>query len=63
MKKWTGIFVKVKSKYWSRMHKYGVLLPMSDTEAKQIDEDNNNMLFMDYFILEMNNIMVTMNYY
>ena len=35
---------KVKSKYWQRMHKYGIRLPNPVKKAYELDEENKNKL-------------------
>ena len=58
MKKRDRIIKKVKSKYWSRIHKYGLRIPKSIKEAMEIDKENGNTLWMDAVKLEMKNILV-----
>lgn len=57
-KKRDSIIQKVKSKYWSRTHKYGIRVPKSVKEAEEIDDENGNTLWMDSVRLEMKNVMV-----
>ena len=54
---------KVKSKYWSRTHKCGIRVPKSIKEAKEIDEENGNRLWMDAVYLEMKNVMIAFDLY
>ena len=49
---------KIKSIYWSRTQKYGVRIPKSVKEAKEIDEENGNTLWMNAIQLEMGNARV-----
>ena len=58
IKKSKRILQKVKSKYWSRTHKYGVRIPKSIREAMEIDRENNNTLWMDAVRLEMKNVRI-----
>ena len=58
LKKRTRIIKKLKSKYWQRTHKYGIRIPKSIGEAKEIDRNNGNTLWMDAIQLEMKNLMV-----
>ena len=52
------IIGKLKSKYWQRTHKYGIRIPKSIEEAKAIDEENGNTLWMDAIRMEMANVMM-----
>ena len=54
---------RVKSKYWQRTHKYGIRIPKSMKEAKEIDDENGNTLWMDAIRLEMKNILVAFTQY
>ena len=63
MKKEKRILQKVKSKYWSRTHKYGVRIPKSIKEAMEIDRENGNTLWMDAVRLEMKNVRVAFQEY
>ncbi len=63
MKKEKRILQKVKSKYWSRTHKYGVRIPKSIKEAMEIDRENGNTLWMDAVRLEMKNVRVALQEY
>ena len=47
---------KVKSKYWSRTHKFGIEIPKSVEEAILIDKRNGNRLWQDAIEKEMENI-------
>ena len=51
------IISKVKSKYWSRTHKYGVQIPKSVKEARIIDRENGT-LWWDPICEEMKNVRV-----
>ena len=44
IRKRKAIIAKVKSKYWSRTHKYGIRIPKSVKEAREIDAQNGNTL-------------------
>jgi len=50
---------KIKSKYLSRTHKYGVRIPKSMQEAIEIDKESNTTLWWNSVMLEMNNVMPT----
>jgi hypothetical protein len=56
LKKQKRIIQKVKSKYWSRMHKYGLRVPRNIKEAIEIDKENGNTLWMDAVQQEMANV-------
>jgi len=58
VKKKDRLIKKVKSKYWTRTHKYGIRTPKSVEEARKIDAENGNILWMDAVRLGMKNIMV-----
>ena len=53
-----AIISKVKSKYWSRTHKYGIRIPKSVKEARAIDRENGNTLWWDAICEEMKNVRV-----
>eukprot|EP00980_Cylindrotheca_fusiformis_P014111 scaffold3713_cov74-Cylindrotheca_fusiformis.AAC.1 len=55
IKKKARIISKVKSKYWSKTHKYGVRVPKSVQEAIEIDRENGNTLWWDAIMKEMKN--------
>lgn len=46
---------KIKSKYWSRTHKYGIRIPKSVPDAIQIDAQNRNDLWWQSLMQEMKN--------
>ena len=52
-KKRDHIIAKVKSKYWQRTHKYGIMIPKSVKEAYEIDRENANRLWSDAIAEEM----------
>lgn len=58
LKKAKRILQKVKSKYWSRTHKYGIRIPKSIQEAMMIDRENGNTLWMDAVRQEMKNVRI-----
>ena len=58
MKKRDRIIQKIKSKYWQRTHKYGIRVPKNIKEAKEIDDENGNTMWMDAVRLEMGNVLV-----
>ena len=47
---------KVKSKYWTRTHKFGIEIPKSVEQALAIDQKNGNRLWQDAIEKEMVNI-------
>ena len=63
LKKEKRILQKVKSKYWSRTHKYGVRIPRSINEAIEIDKEIGNTMWMDVVRLEMKNVRVAFEEY
>ena len=56
MKKRNCILAKVKSKYWLRSHKFGIRIPKSVEEAKEVDNQNGNTLWCDAICKEMHNV-------
>lgn len=55
LKKAARILSKIKSKHWERTHKFGLRVPRTIQEAKEIDKENNNTEWMDAVALEMTN--------
>ena len=55
IKKRNAIIKKIKTKYWDKTHKYGIKVPKSIEEAKKIDNENGNTLWMDGLREEMKN--------
>ena len=55
MKKRKAILKKIKTKYWERSHKYGIKIPHSIEEAKSIDRENGDTMWMDAIREEMRN--------
>ena len=47
---------KIKSKYWIRIHKYGIRIPKTVREALEIDAENSNNLRWQAILLEMKNV-------
>ena len=45
LKKRKRIISKVKSKYWTRTHKFGIRIPKSVEEAKRLDRENGDTLW------------------
>ena len=58
LKKQKRILQKVKSKYWSRTHKYGIRIPKTIKEAIEIDREQGNSLWMGAIKLEMQNVRI-----
>lgn len=63
IKKCHRVISKVKSKYWERTHKYGIRVPKSVAEAKLIDEENGNTLWMDAIRTEMRDVRIAFEEY
>ena len=59
LKKRNRIISKIKSKYWTRTHKFGVFIPKSVQAAKAEDARNGNTLWWDIICKEMRNIRIT----
>ena len=55
IKKRNQIISKIKSKYWTRTHKFGIKIPKTCVEAKRLDADNGNTLWWDAIVKEMTN--------
>jgi hypothetical protein len=58
LKKQQWILQKVKTKYWSRTHKYGICISKSIKEVLEIDREAGNTMWMDAIKLEMKNVRV-----
>ena len=58
LKKRQQIVAKVKSKYWTRTHKFGIRIPKSVKEAKELDQQNGNTLWWDAILKEMANVRI-----
>ena len=56
LKKRKRIIAKTKSKYWLRMHKFGIEIPKSVLQAQQIDAKCGNTLWWDTICKEMKNV-------
>ena len=56
LKKRNRIISKLKSKYWLRTHKFGIQIPKSVEEAKELDRKNGNTLWWDAICKEMRNV-------
>ena len=52
------IVAKIKSKYWTRTHKFGVKIPKTIAQAKQFDQENGNTLWWDAIVMEMKNVRI-----
>jgi hypothetical protein len=55
-KKRNCIIAKVKSKYWLRTHEFGIQIPKSVQEAREIDAKNGNTYWWDAILKEMKNV-------
>jgi hypothetical protein len=62
-KKRIAIISNIGSKYWQRTHKYGIRVPRSINEAKDIDLANGDSRWMDGVRLEMKNNRVAFEVY
>ena len=58
LKKRNRIISKIKSKYWTRTHKFGIFIPKSVQAAKAEDARNGNTLWWDSICKEMRNIRI-----
>ena len=56
LKKCNCIISKVKLKYWLRIHKFGIRIPKSVEEAKQLDQENGDIQWWDAICKEMQNV-------
>ena len=56
LKKRNRIIAKTKSKYWLRTHKFGIEIPKSVTQSRQIDAKCGNTLWWDAICKEMENV-------
>ena len=56
LKKCNRIIAKIKSKYWLKTHKFGIEIPKSVLQARQIDAKNGNTLWWDAICKEMKNM-------
>ena len=63
MKKRKTIIQKVRSKYWQKTHKYGIRIPKTVAEAKSIDKENGDTMWMDAVRLEMKNVRIAFKEY
>jgi hypothetical protein len=50
------IIAKIKSKYKTRTHKFGIKIPKTAAEARQFDAENGNTLWWDAILKEMKNV-------
>ena len=58
IKKREQIIAKVKSKYWTRTHKFGIKVPKTLDQAKRLDAENGNTLWWDAILKEMANVKI-----
>ena len=56
LKKHNRIIGKTKSKYWLKTHKFGIEIPKSVLQARQIDAKSGNTLWWDAICKEMKNV-------
>ena len=53
-----SIIAKIKSSYWQVTHKYGLKNPKTVQEALALDKENNNTLWWDAIVKEMDNVKI-----
>ena len=58
LKKRNRIIAKVKSKYWTRTHKFGIRVPKSVEEALRLDQQNGDTQWWDAIQKEMKNVRI-----
>ena len=63
LKKKHLIISKVKSKYWSRTHKFGIKVPKTVQDAIRIDKENGDTLWWDAILKEMKNVRIAFEEY
>ena len=63
LKKKHHIISKVKTKYWSRTHKFGIKMPKTVEEAIKLDQENGDTLWWDAILKEMKNVRVAFEVY
>ena len=63
LKKKHLIISKVKSKYWTRTHKFGIKVPKTVQEAISLDRANGDTLWWDSILKEMKNNRVAFEIY
>ena len=56
LKKRNRIIAKVRSKYWMCTHKFGIQIPKTVEEAKDLDTQSGNTLWWDAICKEMKNV-------
>ena len=56
LKKRNRIIAKTKSKYWLRTHKFGIEIPKTVLQVRQIDAKSGNTLWWDAICKEMKNV-------
>ena len=63
MRKRNRIISRTKSKYWTRTHKFGIRIPKTVQEAKDIDTANHNTLWWDAICKEIQNVRIAFEEY
>ncbi len=58
LRKRNRIIAAVNKRYFKRTHKFGIRIPKSVEEAKAIDKENGNTLWMDALEKEMSNVRI-----
>jgi hypothetical protein len=63
IRKKNRIIAKVKSKYWTKKHKFGIRMPKSVDEARRLDTENGDTLWWDAICKEMKNVRIAFEEY
>jgi hypothetical protein len=62
LRKRNSIIAKIKSRYWSMTHKFGIRLPKSVREALMIDQETGTTFWMDAIKKEMEKVGVAFEF-
>ena len=63
LKKKHHIISKIKTKYWSKTHKFGIKMPKTVQEAIKLDQENGDTLWWDSILKEMKNVRIAFELY
>ena len=63
LKKKNRIISKAKTKYWQTTTKFGFRIPRTILESQRVDNDNQNIFWMDAVRLEMKNVRIAFEVY
>ena len=63
LKKKHMLISKIKSKYWSRTHKFGIKIPKTVQDALKLDQENGDTLWWDAILKEMKNVRIAFEIY